>query len=180
MSILNQQLTNKIYCTFLNKFISNKILLGNILNNIWLKFRWNKLEINCDSKKIEKLFKNKPFEIPDELIIEENDVIFDFLLQMITLKPKFKILTTTIYLFENDSFYIPITYLGKKELDAYILIINLKKNLFKKIEYPNCQNIYSNSNLTLTKISFEKRFQICMEAHLIFYNFCLSKGKNKE
>lgn len=174
--------SNNLYLMLLNSFANDELnSLGNVIKYVWLNSRWKSTTID-NTKKEENKFKtkNKPFEISDKIINENIDLIYDFFIEMITLKPSLKIITKMIYLFDNDSFKIPISYLNRKGLYFFMAITKFKNEIFNKRMYPNFQNIYTDSNLLLTEVPFNIRYNICIETNIIFYEYCLSHATGKK
>ena len=172
------RLANVVYKMFLFFIVMDQEVLNEIIRDVWMQYRWKSVTIFTD-----KINKNKPFDISEEFINEDVELIFDFLIQMLTLTPKFDIISMKVSLFQNEAFFIPITYLKDAALNIFLFTKDNKHQIFKKvIASQEFQAVYTNSNITVKKINLKARCRICTQAHIIFFIYCLSKirGENKK
>jgi len=171
-----QRVANVIYKTLLYCVVDDQKRLHKLIRDEWLNHRWKSVTID-----IEKNNQSKQFDIQPKSINEDTELIFDFIIRMMTLEPLFYIISTEIGLFKNEALTIPISCLNNKGLETYLCAQDTKKYIFKKIMYSQqCQSIFSDSNMTIKTISFKARYNISIQAHIVFWLFCLSHVKDNE
>ena len=158
--------------TFCNKKNLQKVM------SYWLAFNKTKRNVkykheiklvqqnqnqNQNKNQNEKKTKGGPFKIDGE--IQTTKIIYQLFLDILLLKPTLQIIGTTIHLFKNILYGIPVTKLSLNGIKYFEFFYNHSKDLFQTKNYGFCQNILKNSILSVPTISFEIRTGILFELH---------------
>jgi len=148
----------------------------NIIEDIIKKWIDNGLcekEVDYDNDHNKQLPNNKKarsFYVDNTRLKEKNHIAYTFFKTILFLKPRFYIIGSTLYLFNNENLGVKTTMLkNDKLLDFYKKDIYDKRDvLFSKRSYPCARNILSGSKLSLIKIPIGVRFKILSLFHKLF------------
>ncbi len=168
-------------------FDNNENQLGNVVIN-WLDNGVTTRNIITKDDPRNKIFsdnhvkkkKKNLFYIDRTLIEDDHNLPYYFLKKIILVKPDLEIIRTTLHLFNNNVFGIPISTLNQKQLDAVNFFHQNRDHIFKKRCFTLCQNILKEPMYITKRIPFELKFNIITKFHLIYIDKIASVVSDKK